>query len=111
VKVKFDPNADETILHKDLTPNNVYRVISLEADYIRIMSDEGLPYCYPASLFVVVDNQWPRDWIAAFGEDGERYVAPEALSNPGFFELYFDGDKEAHLILRKRLQKWRSGED
>jgi len=111
MKVKFSPNCDDVAQHGDLTPGNIYRVIGLESDYIRLMSDEGLPYCYPSSLFTVVDDQWPSDWVRRSGEDGELYVSAQVLAEPGFFERYFDGDKEAHILLRKRLQKWRLGED
>lgn len=111
MKVQFTAISDDAVLHRDLTPGNVYRVIGLEADYIRLMSDEGLPYCYPSSLFTVVDDKWPNDWVVNRGEDGELYASPVSVAEPGFFEKFFDGDKEARITLRKRLQRWRTGED
>ncbi len=87
-------------IYNDLTIGNVYRVIGIEADYYRIMSDEGCPYLYPPELFTVVDPSEPQDWITTYGEEGERYAYPEALNAPGFFEDYFDDDKEAMRTLR-----------
>ena len=39
----------------DLTPEQPYFVIGIEADDYRILNDQGKPYLYPADLFETVD--------------------------------------------------------
>ena len=58
-------------------------------------NDEGRPCLYPARLFEVVDSREPMDWTTEFGEDGERYAYPPPLNSNGFFEDFFEADKEA----------------
>lgn len=70
-------------------------VIGIEADTFRILNDEGRPYLYPARLFEVVNPREPADWATEFGEDGERYAYPPPLNSNGFFEDFFEADKEA----------------
>jgi len=111
MKVKFTPSDEEREQYKDLTPDNTYRVIGLEADDFRIMSDEGAPYCFPMEMFTVVDAHWPKDWVENISTGGLRWVTSQTLAEPDFFDRVFDGDKQARLTLRKRLQKWRTGED
>ena len=88
------------VLYNDLTIGNVYRIIGIEADSYRIMSDAGLPLLYPPELFTVIDPSEPEDWITTYGEGSERYAYPEALSAPGLFDDYFDYNKEAMRSLR-----------
>lgn len=84
-----------TARYPDLSPRQQYMVIGVEADAFRILSDEGRPYLYPARLFEVVDPREPTDWTTEFGEDGERYAYPPPLNSSGFFEDFFEADKEA----------------
>ena len=79
----------------DLTPEQQYVVIGIEADDLRILNDQGHPYLYSADLFEVVDPREPEDWIIEIGEDGERYAYPPALNMPGFFEDFFDDEPGA----------------
>ena len=79
----------------DLTPNQPYVVLGIEADDLRILNDEGRPYLYPDDLFSVVDAREPDDWVSVLGEDDERYAYPPPLNDCGFFEDYFEGKPEA----------------
>jgi len=79
----------------DLTPNQSYLVIGIEADELRLLNDQGRPYLYDHQLFEMVDAHEPSDWMTEFGEDGERYAYPPALNEPGFFEDFFDTEKKA----------------
>ena len=81
--------------YPDLTPNKKYVVIGIEADDLRILSDQGKPYLYPARLFDLLDNREPKDWITEFGSDNERYAYPSELLAPGFFEDFFDNKRDA----------------
>lgn len=81
--------------YPDLTPSQLYVVIGIEADDLRILNDQGRPYLYPARLFEIVDPHEPDDWVTEFGEAGERYAYPPLLNSCGFFEDFFDAQKEA----------------
>ena len=78
--------------YRDLSTNQLYVVIGIEADDLRILNDAGRPYLYPARLFVVVDRREPDDWVTEFGDDRERYAYPPPLNKPGFFEDFFDDE-------------------
>lgn len=79
----------------DLTPEQPYVVLGIEADDFRILNDQGRPYLYPRNLFTVVEPREPEDWVSELGEDNERYAYPPPLNSSGFFEDYFDGKPDA----------------
>ena len=81
--------------YPDLSPDQPYLVIGIEADDYRILSDQGRPYLYPHTLFNITDPAEPTDWITDTGDDGERYAYPPALNTPGFFEDFFNNDPTA----------------
>jgi hypothetical protein len=80
--------------HPDLTPQQNYVVIGIEADALRLLNDQGRPYLYPAHLFEVVDSQEPADWVTEYGEENEGYAYPSPLNEVGFFEDFFDEKKK-----------------
>lgn len=82
-------------LFSDLTSQQSYVVIGIEADDFRILNDDGRPYLYPQAAFEIENSCEPEDWISELGEEGERYAYPPALNSPGFFEDFFDDDKQA----------------
>lgn len=86
---KTDPN------HPQLSTGHRYAVIGIEADDYRILNDWGDPCLYPASLFTVIDDQHPIDWVEEVGDDGERYAYPPAFNRPGFFEDLFERKEDA----------------
>jgi hypothetical protein len=75
----------------ELTPDQPYFVIGIEANDYRVLNDHGKPYLYPPDLFEVVDPHEPSIWVTKYGDDGERYSYPPELGEAGFFEDYFDG--------------------
>lgn len=93
--------------YPDLTPNQPYVVLGIEADDLRILNDQGRPYLYPQELFTIVNAREPDDWVSGLGEENERYAYPAPLNNSGFFEDYFDGNPEAVAtfwrVMNKRL--------
>ncbi|MBK1704585.1 hypothetical protein CKO40_08545 [Halochromatium glycolicum] len=91
--------------YPDLSANQPYFVIGIEADDFRILNDSGKPYLYPAAFFEVIDSQQPADWLTEFGDDGERYAYPAALNAPGFFEDFFDQKPEQTAIFWHELNK------
>jgi hypothetical protein len=84
--------------YSDLSPNQNYAVIGIEADDFRILNDRGRPYLYPARLFEVIDSREPQNWVAEVGDDGERYAYPSLLNGAGFFEDFFDDKKKAVAV-------------
>jgi hypothetical protein len=85
----------QTAEYPDLTFGQLYGVLSIEADDYRILHDQGRPYLYPPALFEIVDTREPADWVNEFGEDRERYAYPPQIPLVGFFEDFFDDQREA----------------
>ena len=85
VKLKSENSS-----YADLSEDQPYLVIGIEADDYRILNDAGKPYLYPPEIFDVIDSRAPEDWVTEIGEDGERYSYPEPLNTVGFFEDFFD---------------------
>ncbi len=81
--------------YRDLTHDRPYVVIGIEADDLRILNDEGRPFLYPARIFRITDSREPDDWVSETGDAGERYAYPSALNGAGFFEDFFDGNRQA----------------
>jgi hypothetical protein len=76
--------------YPDLSDEQEYFVLGIEADDYRILNDVGKPYLYAPELFEVVDPTELEDWVTEFGEEGERYSYPAPLNEAGFFEDFFD---------------------
>lgn len=91
--------------YPDLTPGQEYGVIGIEADDLRVLSDQGRPYLYPAGLFEVVDPREPGDWVTVYGDEGERYAYPPSLNGNGFFEDFFDEDEEAVAVFWRTVNR------
>jgi hypothetical protein len=81
--------------YRDLTSGQLYDVIGIEGDELRIINNAGRPYLYPPGLFSLVDAREPTDWVTEFGDDGERYSYPPQLNKAGFFEDSFDQKAKA----------------
>ncbi len=79
----------------DLTPDQPYFVIGIEANDYRVLNDQGKSYLYPPDLFDIADSHEPNIWVAAYGEDGGPYSYPPELNEARFFEDYFDGKEDA----------------
>ena len=92
--------------YPDLSEDQPYFVIGIEADDYRILNDAGKPYLYPPELFEVIDSQHPPDWVTEFGDEGEQYSYPAPLNEVGFFEDFFEQKPEQisifwHIVNRK----------
>ena len=92
--------------YPDLSEDQPYFVIGIEADDYRILNDAGKPYLYPPELFEVIDSRHPPDWVTKFGDEGEQYSYPAPLNEVGFFEDFFEQKPEQmsifwHIVNRK----------
>jgi len=81
--------------YPDLTPGLSYVVIGIEADYFRILNNQGRPFLYPSRLLKIVDPNRPDDWVTERGDEGEWYAYPPPLNACGFFEDFFDAKPKA----------------
>ena len=81
--------------YPDLSFDQDYLVIGIEANDLRLLNNQGKPYLYPKELFEIVDPKEPADWLNEYGDDGERYAYPPLLNTSGFFEDFFDFKEEA----------------
>lgn len=97
--------------YKDLTFGQLYVVIGIEADDLRLLNDVGRPFLYPPEIFMVVDSQEPRDWLTEFGDDGERYSYPQMFNQPGFFEDFFDEKRKAVTTFWRVVNQRLAGSD
>ena len=84
--------------YPDLSEDQPYFVIGIEADDYRILNDAGKPYLYPPELFEVMDSRHPPDWVTEFGDEGEQYSYPVPLNEVGFFEDFFEQKHEQMSI-------------
>ena len=94
--------------YPDLSVEQSYFVLGIEADDFRILNDYGKPYLYPSELFNVINSHEPKDWIIDIGEDGERYAYPASLNDIGFFEDFFDQKNEQMSIFWHVVNKMLS---
>jgi len=78
-----------------LTAGKDYDVIGLDHESYRIIDDKGEPILFPKTLFSVIDDRIPDDWIWDRYADDEFYANPPELHEPGFFEDYFDHKRAA----------------
>jgi hypothetical protein len=81
--------------YRDLTFGQPYVVIGIEANEFRLLNDAGRPFLYRPTLFSVLSDREPGDWVTKIGDDGERYSYPPSLNKPGFFEDFFDQKAKA----------------
>ena len=85
---------EQNAKYPDLSLDQPYYVIGIEADDFRIINDFGKPYLYPQRIFFIADPRESKEWVTEYGDEGERYSYPPAMNQPGFFEDYFEGKKE-----------------
>jgi hypothetical protein len=97
--------------YRDLTFDQPYVVIGIEADDFRILNDAGRPFLYPPELFRIVDSEEPNDWVTEFGEDRERYSYPPILNRPGFFEDFFDEKRKAVVTFWRVVNQRLAGSE
>ena len=86
--------------YSDLSTDQPYYVIGIEADDFRILNDSGKPYLYPRELFDVTEPKEPEEWITEYGDEGERYSYPKPMLESGFFEDFFDGKEKTVSMFR-----------
>lgn len=56
MKVKYIGNLDDV----DLTENKIYKVLSVEKGWYRIIDDSDDNYLYPPDIFEIIENDHVR---------------------------------------------------
>lgn len=98
MKVKIKPGWSDT--YPEFTIGNVYRVLGIEGDNLRIINDAGDPVLYHPRAFTYVDPTHPAEWIEERGDEGELYAYPAELREPQyFFEELHDGNAKVRSKL------------
>lgn len=59
---------------------------------------DDTPVLFDAQMFATVDGRIPPNWTVRVEEGGSVAVAPAAWLEDGFWERYFDSDKEAVAV-------------
>lgn len=106
VKAKSNIHTDDIdgLENEDITIGEVYSVIGIEGDYYRLVNDVKEPVLYPKILFDIIDPDIPDNWLKTEYE-GELFLGPIETSRAGFYEDYFDGNKDNINIYKKMLIK------
>lgn len=99
MKLKSHANVnnlpDSESCNPHLSPNTEYVVIGIDNENYRVVNDSLEPVLYPKTIFDVLDDSIPTDWVRTDFEDGEYFIDPPQFSEIGFFEDYFDGIESA----------------
>ena len=92
MKVRMNQNG---AVVRFLTPAKEYEVIGLDHESFRVIDDKGEPILFPKSLFSVIDDRIPEEWIWDRYAGDEYYANPPELHEPGFYEDLFDHKPDA----------------
>lgn len=80
--------------HPALTAGNLYPVVGISHDLLRIINDFGEPILYEPQIFDIIDHILHAEWVCHIAIDVDGvcyYLDPPGLEAPGFYEDYFDG--------------------
>jgi len=98
MRVKLKRGWSKT--YGELMVGNVYRVLGIEGDRLRIISDAGEPTLFDPKAFDFVDSTRPASWIAELDS-----AYPPELSARYFFEGFFDYEMRARQKLHGYVHK------
>jgi hypothetical protein len=93
--------ADSSESDSWMTLNHEYTVLSLLMTpkgpaKLRIVADDGrTPILVEASGFSMTAQRLPSSWACVIREGGVVELGPSPWLEPGFWERYFDGDRDA----------------
>jgi hypothetical protein len=91
----------------------VYEVLSLilykdGRTEVRVPSDgDGLPALYSLLELDIVNGDIPQGWCVVRTESGAVELLPKEWAYPGFWNRFFDGEKEAEEAFNLYFEKSR----
>ncbi len=93
-----------------LTVGRVYRVLAVAIDErniveIRMFGDGGPPAIFRLSEFELVSGRLPSNWAVRWDDGCALEMAPERWFEPGFWDEYFDGDKDAVAVFEEEYRR------
>lgn len=92
------------VLGHSLSVGFEYTVLGVECGSFRIVNDCGTPTLFDPFHFEVIDCSRPDFWITEYDE-GDEYSYPAEWKRQGFFEDYFNGNKEVVAIFDTVLKE------
>ncbi len=98
--------APDGVQYWSLTLGNVYEVLGIEGDWLRLLDDIGDPVLFDPACFDVIDGEEPGHWQSNFEEERERYAYPPEWNHAGFFEDFHDGVPEAVEVFWSQLRRY-----
>lgn len=94
-----------------LTIGKVYDVLAIECDIygrwlLRLIGDglNGVAL-FEKDQFEVVSSKVLPTWTVSWNDKGGFKLMPEAWSQPGFWERYYDREPEALSIFEQEMQR------
>jgi hypothetical protein len=94
-----------------LTIGKVYHVLSVVQDtrgqwLLRLVtdsqSDVGL---FPLEQFEMVSARIPDSWIVTWNEEGVFELTTAAWNEPGYWDRYFDNERDAQITFEREMMR------
>ena len=77
---------------------------SAEGVLLRVIgNDRQTPALFPGELFDVTDQSIPANWVVTKQNENGFVFGPRTWAEPGYWERYFDGDREAREVFKQEL--------
>ena len=101
--------AQESGVGSWLRPDVEYTVLAIEhlperVTAYRIVTRQGTPALFQASLFDITDPRVDRTWVAQCTDLGDTDLVPGPWNFPGFWESFFNGQPEAVALYQEVLR-------
>ena len=94
--------------HPSISLGKLYIVTSFSRNDFQIVNDRGEPIFVPRSLFDILDDWVPDDWIREVDSEGWYWCGPPQCSARGFFECWHDeGPHERQVFAEVYMHLWR----
>ena len=109
VKIINPVTSKEVLEHPGVRLHQEYPVLTVQSSpsrgaEVRILTDDGTPALFDASMFATTESAITSNWIARVREGGVVDMAPPAWLEAGFWERYFDRDSTAVQAFETELR-------
>lgn len=107
MKVRIDTGHPDAHFYDEFLEGETYLVVGIERGRLRVVGRFRRPFLYPRDLFEVVDDWIPEDWVTESATAGEETLGPAPFLEVGFYEDFFDGDKQVKAKVFAYLEELR----